>query len=59
MTGQVESSRVSNDDACERLARCYTGVVSDVMRGMGLADYVLRRVVALSRAPAVHARGTG
>ena len=29
------------DNASERLARCYTGVVHDVMRAMGLRDFTL------------------
>lgn len=29
------------DRATERLAQCYTGVVHDVMRGMGLRDFTL------------------
>lgn len=29
------------DRATERLAQCYTGVVRDVMRGMGLRDFTL------------------
>ena len=30
-----------SDAVTERLSRCYTGVVHDVMRGMGLADFTL------------------
>jgi 4-hydroxy-4-methyl-2-oxoglutarate aldolase len=33
------SRRIMPDPITERLARCYTGVVHDVMRGMGLNDF--------------------
>ena len=32
---------MTNDPARERLARCYTGVVNDVMQRMGLSAYIL------------------
>src|SRR5918994_7408592 len=33
------SRSIMPDPITERLARCYTGVVHDVMRGMGLKDF--------------------
>ncbi len=30
-----------SEELTQRLERCYTGVVHDVMRGMGLSDFTL------------------
>jgi len=41
MPGNRHDDPRANDDLAERLARCYTGAVHDVLRARGLANFVL------------------
>ncbi|MHB1103007.1 MAG: RraA family protein [Devosia sp.] len=37
----MAASQHIDDPVCERLSACYTGVVNDIMRGMGLRNFTL------------------